>query len=213
MVVDLAVRASGQQGSITVPLAEVSRTTAEGELRLDFQPAVPGLEDPAILFAPGGRVAHFSIAEGGQEARFGSQSSVGFQTGTTAGTMVFTLQVGGYTEQESVVIPAALIGITAAKTARGPSSVQIEVAGFDNTRSAAGLSFTFYDRSGTPVPPGAIKVDGKGAFGGYFASSSTAGVFLLRAVFPVTGSPEQVSGAELEMTNSVGLTGTGRVLF
>jgi hypothetical protein len=59
---------------------------------------------------------------------------------------------------------------------------------------------------GTP-----IRVDASGAFERHFSGTSVGGMFSLRAVFPVTGDTGAVREMELEMSNSSGVTRTGRI--
>jgi len=75
------------------------------------------------------------------------------------------------------------------------------------------VSFTFFDRSGSTIPSGAIQTDASADFRAYFERSEVGGVFSLRAVFPVTGSPDQIDGVEVEMPNSVATARSARVRF
>ena len=59
--------------------------------------------------------------------------------------------------------------------ARQTSGVSVNVTGFDNTRTAGMLSFTFYDSAGNVIAPGAIGYDSKAAFSSYFAGSDDGG--------------------------------------
>ena len=110
-------------------------------------------------------------------------------------------------------IPPARVGITRSAGLRGASSAQLEITGFDNTRSAGQIAFVFYDRAGAAVPPGTIHVDAKPAFQNYFGAAGAAGTFLFKAVFPVTGDATQLASVEVEVSNSEGVASTGRVPF
>jgi hypothetical protein len=44
------------------------------------------------------------------------------------------------------------------QASRSPASKQIQVTGFDKTRTASGLS-PFYDNGGNPISPGAVAAD------------------------------------------------------
>jgi hypothetical protein len=85
--------------------------------------------------------------------------------------------------------------------------------GFDNTRTAGPLTFTFFDLAGNAVAPGAIRADATASFASYFQSSGLGGVFLLRAVFPVTGDPSQVGAFQAQIGNSAGTAPTARIVF
>ncbi|MCL5742450.1 MAG: choice-of-anchor D domain-containing protein, partial [Acidobacteria bacterium] len=82
--------ASSLQVPLAIRLASVSPTSGTGELRVELQPAGPGAADPAVLFpATGNRFAAFTVKEGESVARFNGQTSLLFQTGTTAATLLF----------------------------------------------------------------------------------------------------------------------------
>ena len=136
-----------------------------------------------------------------------------FQTGTTAGTLTFTAQLGGATDRQTVTIPAAPVGITATQAVRSPGSIEVRVTGFDNTRTVGALTFTFYDAAGSPVAPGAIRADATADFARYFQTSDLGGVFLLRALFPVTGDASGINTFEVQLTNSAGTARTARTAF
>ncbi len=215
ILVDLPNASSGQQGKITIRLNSASESSGSGKLSVDFRPAVTGAgDDPAVLFPlTGNRSAQASVLAGDLAARFGSQTSLEFQTGTTAGTLVFTLQFGGYTVQATATMPPAAIHLESASGARTASGLELRATGFDNTRSAGTLRFTFYDRAGKMIQPGAIEVDSATDFRRYFDSANAGGMFALRAVFPVTGPADQIAGAEIEMVNSAGSARSERISF
>ena len=102
--------------------------------------------------------------------------------------------------------------MTAAQALRSPGSVEVDLTGFDNTRSAGVLSFTFYDASGNAIAPGAIRADSTAGFASYF-QGATGGTFLLKAVFPVNGDPNQVKSFDAAVTNSSGTATTARTVF
>jgi hypothetical protein len=221
----LASAASAQQGSISVNLASASAASGSGTVTLAFQSAVSGVsDDPSITFADGTRSATFTVAEGASIGQFTDGPSISFGTGTTAGTLVFNLTLGTNTAQANATIPAAVIGIDAAVAARNAScdpslvyctttNVQLQVNGWDNTRSASQLVFTFYDSSGVEIAPGNITVAAASAFEQYFPGSDLGGVFGLTAFFPVTGDSSQVVAAVVQITNSVGTAQSSQITF
>jgi hypothetical protein len=210
--VDLSQVQSGQQGTVAVSFDAAAQTVGTGTLSLDFQPLAVGATDPAIQLGVMGRSLTFPIAAGDSQANFGDLSAVAFQTGTTAGTLKFTVSMGSATDQKTVVIPAAPVTIVAASAARGSGSIEIDLTGYDNSRTAGTVVYTFYDAAGTAVTPG-ITVDDSRDFAAYFAGSTVGGNFLLRAVFPVSGDASRIAGFEAQVSNGVGTTGTGRVRF
>jgi len=199
---------SDQPGAVTVTLDATSQTSGSGTLTLAFQPASGLADDAAIVFASGGRTVTFTVSTGDTQG-----PTAPFQTGTTAGTLTFTVTLGGVTAQQAITIVPATVGTTTVEGTRSTASVQVQVTGFDNTHSAGLLTFTFFDASGNTIAPGAISANATAAFASYFQSSSLGGVFLLTAVFPVTGDPSQVGAFQVQIANSAGTAQTARTTF
>jgi hypothetical protein len=122
-------------------------------------------------------------------------------------------QIGASVSQQNIVIAPAVIGVATVTGTRQSAGVLIDLTGFDNTRSAGMLSFTFYDSAGKVIPPGAISTDSEAAFSSYFAGSNDGGQFALSVYFPVTGDPSQVSGFTVQLVNSAGTATTPRTSF
>lgn len=215
IVFDAQTALSAQQLHVSISLASASQAAGNGTLALEFHPSVAGAaDDPAILFLSGPpRVASFTIAAGDSEAKFYGQPNLAFQTGTTAGTLVFTLQLPNAGSQANLTIAAAQITIDAATGVRRVGDLDVSIVGFDNTHSASQLVFTFFDAKGNTLSPGAIRVDETSDFRNYFSTGQFGGSFALRATFPVTGDVNQVAAVEVGLTNSAGTTETQRVPF
>lgn len=194
--------ASGAQGTAVVSLDLPALTAASGTLTLDFQ----GAPDPAVAFAAGGRSVAFTVQAGATQLL-----SAPFQTGTTAGTISFTATLGSASAHQSVTIAPAAVTLSGASGARASGALTLQITGFDNTRSAGSLSFTFYDGAGNALPPSPIQASAD--FAGFFQTSELGGLFLLKAVFPVNGDPSQVAAFEMQMTNAAGTASTGRTNF
>jgi hypothetical protein len=124
--------------------------------------------------------------------------------------MIFTVQTGGMSDQQSVSVAAAPVVLVSSQAKRSPASLQVQVTGFDNARTTGHLSFTFYDTAGNSIAPGAIPVDASAAFAQYFAGSSVGGNFLLNAVFPVMGDTAGIVYFQAAFTNSAGTSTTAR---
>jgi len=85
---------SAQQVNLTVQAAAPATCNVTGgTLTLQFTPAVSNVQDdPAIVFlATNSRTLSLDLAKGSQNATYNGQSALTFQTGTTAGTISFTL--------------------------------------------------------------------------------------------------------------------------
>jgi hypothetical protein len=211
--IDLPQAASAQQGSVTVNLDGPARSSGSGTLTLDLEAASPGAADAAIAFASGGRTASFAFQPGDSQGRFGGQTAALFQTGTTAGTLTVTAQLGGATDRQTVTIAPAPVGLSAADATKSAGSIEIRITGYDNTRTAGQLSFTFFDVGGNIIAPGTIRGDGAAAFSRFFQGSDLGGTFLLRALFPVTGDSSAVASFSAEITNSAGTAVTAKARF
>jgi hypothetical protein len=79
------------------------------------------------------------------------QSGAVFQTGTTWGTIGFSASVNtavAGTASASMAIPATPLVVDHAIATSRSGDLDIQVWGYDNTYSAGGMSFTFYDLNG-----------------------------------------------------------------
>ncbi|HTB17194.1 MAG TPA: hypothetical protein VK708_03715, partial [Bryobacteraceae bacterium] len=206
--------ASGQQNSVTLPLASASETSGTGTLTIAFQPSVAGVtDDAAIQFLSGPfRKATVTIAKGETSALIGGQASMGFQTGTTAGSITFTLTLNGLSSQQATLtIPPSPINIDSATAVRLFGSLNVAFAGFDNTYSASELAFTFYDITGKALPQGAIDVNASADFQQYFSATQAGGSFQVLATFPVTGNSAEIGFVTAQVTNSLGTTSAQQI--
>jgi hypothetical protein len=210
---------NAQQPALRLSLPRPSPIDAAGLIRIAFRSAVQGVtDDPAIVFtATNSRAVAFQIREGESAARFGNQSNVVFQTGTTAGEIQFLVEING-APVGSTSDPAGSLSIArrpvvldAARGSHRLNDLDIELIGFDNTYSAGLLSFTFFDTGGRAIEPGVIRADASADFRAHFSRSQAGSAFLLRATFPVTGDIAQIAGVEVEIANAQGSTRTERI--
>lgn len=210
-----AAGASAQQNAVSIPLDAASQVSGTGTLTMEFHPSLAGItDDAAVQFLSGPRrAATVTISAGDAAAKFGTQSSLAFQTGTTAGTIVFTLKLPSGTQQRSLTITPAAVGLDTVHAVRRVGNLDVSLIGFDNTYSASQLAFTFFDTNGTTMQPGVIRVDVTSDFRLYFGSSQVGGQFALLATFPVTGDVNQVAGVEVQVTNSAGVAKSQHVNF
>ncbi len=195
------------QATVTVQLASAALLNLTGTIALTFSPSVIGVsDDPAIMFlANSSRQLALNLATGTQTATFGGQSALTFQTGTTAGTITFTVTFANTPAySQSFTIPPAVLQIASASAVQSNPNLVVTVNGYDNTYSAGLLNFTFYDTSGKVISP--ISVNAAGNFHAlYFGATDTAGgAFSMQATFPVTGTITQIGSVAISMSNSVG---------
>jgi hypothetical protein len=225
MQLNLVTQASAQQGSIGVNLASASPSSGTGTITLSFQSSVAGVsDDAAIAFADGSRSASFTILQGASAGQFSGAAGIAFGTGTTAGTLNFSLHLGASTTDINVPIAGAEIGVDAAVAARNvqcaptllyctATNIELQLNGWDNTRSISQLEFSFFDAAGNAIAPGTISVAAASAFQQYFAASTLGGVFGVHALFPVNGDSNQVVTAQVALVNSAGTAQTAKITF
>jgi hypothetical protein len=199
---------SAQQGTVAVILSAPSQIEGTGTVTLAFLPnvALPGAADPGIAFASGGLSTTFTVFIGATQGNFDNALTMPFQTGTTAGTLTIAVQLGTGTVQQSVTVLPAIVGLTAAQGVRSSGTVEVDLTGFDNTRTAGALAFTFYDAAGNAIAA-PIQANGSSIFAAYFQNSA-GGTFELKAVFPVVGDTSQITAFQAVVTNSAGTATT-----
>jgi hypothetical protein len=205
IVMSSATAGSAQQAKVSIALAAASKVAGTGTLTMLFLPVAGLSDDAAIQFLTlAKRAATVTIATGDSIAKFGGQPDLAFQTGTTAGSIVFTLTLPNSSDQYTLPVAPAVVGIDTATGARRVSDLDVNIAGFDNTHSISELGFTFYDAKGNVVQPGLIRVVSPPEFKQYFAANQAGGMFTMRASFPVTGDAAQIAGVDVQVTNSAG---------
>ena len=216
ILVSIPEIASSQQGTLQINLASPSQATGTGQVQMSFTPASTGANaDNAMFFlATSSQTVPFSVNVGNTSVEFGSASSTTFQTGTTAGAILFTVTLGAFTETYSLVIPAAPAGVDTSTAQYTSGGLDVEITGFDNTRTASKLTFTFLDASGAALNGGPIDVDATADFQQFFATSNEGGMFALHAFFPVlAGNPDRVDSVEIQIANSAGAAPAAKVSF
>ena len=216
IVVTLPSPASAEQGTLSVNLASASQATGTGQVQMAFTPAHPSANaDSGILFvANSSQTVGFSVNQGDTSGHFDSSTSTTFQTGTTAGIITLTVTLGAFTEISTVNIPDAPINIDSTQALYTSGGLDLELTGFDNTRTASKMSFTFRDANGAVLGGGPITSDQSVGFGQFFTTSDEGGMFALHAFFPVTaGNASLVASIEVQMANSAGTSSTAKAYF
>ena len=203
---------SAQQVNLTIQATSASKVDAIGELEMSFTPSVNGVsDDPSILFlTTGGRKLQVTLAAGSQTAAYNGQTALAFQTGTTAGTITFTLTFPNTPPvTQSYSITPVSIHISNATAVRQDPNLVIGIDGFDNTYTAGQLSFIFYDTNGNQINSKPMAIDASSNFHQYFYTSNPAGgSFAMQASFPVTGDVTKIGSVAVTLTNSAGQAAT-----
>jgi len=202
--------ASGRQGRIALRLDAPPLVSAAGTLTLEFRSAVTvGGDDPAIVFLNGAsRSVAVAVRQG--ETNLGEWM---FQTGSTAGEIRFRLQLGDQRWEAAAAIAPAMVAVDAVRGVRTATGVQVDITGFDNSRTASTLGFRFFDRQGNALGGDVLRADAASGFQSHFRTANVGGLFLLRAVFPVGGDTALIGAVEVEIDNAQGRTRASRASF
>ena len=197
---------SQQQINLSVQLASPAQSLSLFTLTMTFSPWNGLPDDTSIEFFSPIRTRNLSmsIPAGSTVATYNGQSQVSFQTGTTAGTITFTLASLDQKLTWAITIPPAEVQVTSVLAQRQSPNLVVTVNGYDNTYSVGQLSFTFYDLSGNAIGS-EIQVNASANFSQYFSTRGNAGgTFALRASFPVNGDVTQIGSVAVNLTNSAG---------
>lgn len=210
---------SGQQGVLTVTFPSPAPFAASGYVTLTFTPKTPAVaDDLTIAFLAGSvRTLPFTVSAGATTALLSGLGSAAFQTGTTEGTITFTLtspQLSGTPPATVISIagaPVIIDSTTASKERTG--YLDITITGADNTYSAGAMSFSFFDTSGNAIG-GAAGADFTSTFKTYFGTVKEKGsAFQALVSFPVTGSVASIGSVTVTLTNAAGVVSTGSLTF
>ncbi len=213
LMLDAPTIGSGEQHALTISLPSPAVCAALGSVNLAFAPAknLPVADDTSIVFLSGStRSLQFSVSAGASAVLIDGQSSAEFQTGTTAGTITFS--VSGTPSISFTIAPATIFIETVTASNQTAGQLNLAVVGYDNTYSAGAMTFTFFDSTnhmiGSPVTANFAS-----NFQSYFATYTSGSTFLARISFPVQGNALLVSTVAVTLTNSAGQTQTGTLTF
>ncbi len=209
LIFDAPKIASGEQHTVSMTLPSPAVCPAAGNLNLAFSGSA---DDRSIFFLSGStRTLPFSVKAGDTQATINGQSSARFQTGTTAGTITFSLSgtpIAADATATVAISPAPIVIETATASNQRTGQLDIQVVGYDNTYTAGSMSFTFFDTSGnqigSPVP-----ADFTSNFKSFYSGITTGSTFLMRVSFPVQGDQKQVGKVQVTLANSAGQAQTG----
>jgi hypothetical protein len=207
---------SGEQHTLALQLSTPATVTAAGTMTLMFSPSIKTVaDDAAVRFvATSTRVASFAVNAGATAITLNAQPNIVFSTGTTAGTLTFTVDSGIYGLSGSpstsvTTAPAPVVLSSSAVTSRA-NILDVVISGFDNTYSIGGMSFAFVDRSGAAITT--VPADFSTNFQTFF-KGQTGSSFLMRVSFPVTGDVSQVGGLTAVLNNVAGAVTTPSLKF
>jgi len=208
--IDVQPLVSQKQAHLSVNFPTATTVSAIGTLTMKFAPTVANVsDDPAVVFtATNGRQLQIDVANGATVGKYSGQTALTFQTGTTAGTLTFTLTFPNKAPySQSFTITPAQVQVTSMNAVRQDPNLVITMTGYDNTYSLGQLGFLFYDTSGKAMTANPLNVDAASAFKQlFFTNNQAGGAFSLRASFPVTGKVADIGSVAFTLTNSAGTT-------
>jgi titin len=213
-----AVVTPGSQQSITVSLASAFPVAISGRLQLTFTPDTGiSVDDPAILFATGGRTVDFTIAANSTQALFSNNlTSVGVRTGTVAGTIDIrsTLRylTTDLTPSPAPVCsgkvdksPPVITDISASRT--GSAGFRVVIVGYSTSRQMTEATFRFNCASDVDLTTPSIRVDLGQAFSAWYQGSESAqygSMFSLTVDFTVSAHANAIIAVSATLTNAQG---------
>lgn len=200
---------SQQQLNLVIQLSAPSPVATIGTITMSFAPAVSNVtDDAAIVFlATGGRQLNVALAAGAQTATYNGQASIAFQTGTTAGSITFTVAFPNTAiYKQSFAITGGTPLFTSVQATPESPNLIVTVNGYDNTYSAGQLSFTFYDTSGKVIGS-PIAFNATADFQQlFFVGNTYGGLFSLQGDFPISGDITKIGSVTVSLANSAGTT-------
>ena len=216
---DSASYSSAQQGVLTVTIPGSSPVAATGYINLTFTPTTAAVKDDSeiVFLASGSRTIPFSVTAGATTALLSGENSATFQTGTTEGTITFTLTTAAAmignapVKQFTIGGTKVMVDSTSASKERA-GFLDITITGADNTYSAGAMAFAFLDTSGNAIGSGA-SADFTSTFKTYFGGKTAGSAFRTLVSFPVTGSVATIGSVTVTLTNAAGVATTGSLTF
>jgi hypothetical protein len=190
-----------QQPAIGLTLASPYSTEVIGTLRLTAD-SEAGVSDPSVQFSTGGRVVNFTIPAGATRAVFPNGSNqIKFQTGSVAGTIVFTPAFGtegglNLTPENPWTLRSALPAAAPQLAGVGvdnrtPTGFTLSIVGHTTTRSVTTAKISFKGKPGFNFPRTEFEIDLTAASFVWFNSPNSVqfgGQFLMQVPFSFSNS-------------------------
>jgi hypothetical protein len=218
LLFDSGTVASAQQRVLTMTIPGGSPIAATGLVNIAFAPSTAAVKDDSQIafLVNGSRSIPFSVSAGATTVLLNGQGSAVFQTGTTEGSITFTVTTAAAMAGDpttKLAIPGASVIIDAKVASKARLGyLDITITGADNTYSAGAMSFSFFDTSGKAIGS-AIGADFTSAFKTYYGGQTAGSGFKVLVSFPVTGSSAPIGSVTMTMTNAAGVASTGSLTF
>lgn len=212
---------AGSQVNVGLTLTNPYPVALDGVLTLTFTPD-SGFDDPAVVFASGGRTLSFRIPAGSTGANFQVPNSA-FQTGTVAGliTIVASLNVQGsdvtptpVPTQQVRVAPSKPV-ITRVDLNRTATGFELIVFGFSTPRQVTQANVTLAAAAGKSLSATDFPFTVGQIFTTYFSDATSAPFgSQFKLILPFTVSDLTAIGtARITLTNSIGTSDPYTVTF
>ena len=206
------------QPEVGVRLSAPAPQQINGTLTLTYTPAGALRPDPSVQFENGGTSVSFTVEEDSEVAVFpNGDPSIGFQSGTVAGSFVFSASLeAGETDVTPSPEPTS-----SGNVAGGPPSISrvtvesvtaagftVVVEGFSPTREITQATFNFTGRSGIQVQPASVTPSGIGdVFRNWYQSEASAAfgsMFTLTIPFTISGETNAIASVSATISNAQG---------
>ncbi|MCZ2157624.1 MAG: hypothetical protein LC114_27630, partial [Bryobacterales bacterium] len=148
---------SDSEAEARIELVSPAARAMTGTLALIFERDTGGIElpeDTVIRFIENGaRSLGFTIPAGDTKAQFGDRrvDAARFKTGTTSGKIRLVATLGPWEHDLQFSIRSDAPKLVSGGIERGLGKLEVSVRGFDNTRSATGAVFRFFDGNGQAI--------------------------------------------------------------
>jgi hypothetical protein len=176
------------------------------------------VNDPTIQFASGGLTVNFRIPANTTTALFGSASTIPFQTGTIAGTIIVTpsfstglvsLTPSSPLTKSIVIAPGAPVIRNVKVANQTANSFQVLISGFSTPRAVSQITLQFTGTAGANLLTTSIPINTDSAFTAWYQSIASATVgsqFTATVTIAVNGSISAVQSVAVTASNLVGLS-------
>jgi hypothetical protein len=183
-------------------------------LNLTFEGDGTSVDDPAVQFSGGGRMARYRIPAGSTQAVFDQPLTV--STGTVAGLITVRTQLfaGGVDVTPSALatrtirVARSAPVILGVRVIRGTGGFSVEITGYSTTREVSQATFRFTPASGATLQTTEVTANVAQTFGTYYGSAASAAFgsqFVLTMPFTLQqGEAATIAGVSVTLTNSVG---------
>lgn len=202
---------SASQADVGIELVSAAAQAVNGTLTLVFEKDVGEMPDDANIrfIATNSRSIAFTVPADSTKAKFagGSADAALFQTGTASGKIRLTATLGQWEHSAQLNIRSDAPKLVSGNLQRASGMVTVSLNGFDNTRSITLASFRFFDTAGQMIGSASgVEATVGDVFGTFFRSSSTGGLFAMRAAFPIQGDVNAIGRVDVQLRNKLGVS-------